>query len=361
MIPINVLKRRRGFTLIELLVVIAIIAILVALLLPAVQQAREAARRSECKSKLKQLGVALHNYHDVHSVFPGNEVGCVKNDGGSGADECWNGWSGIAMLLPFMDQAPLYETANFDIRWGSTVGTAPGRNRDVSTTMLVAVLCPSDPGTRQWTGDSAPTSYMLSAGPVSIWDRTSGPGPFSRSSSKSSRDFTDGMSNTILAGEGAIGVGNGQLAAGKRNSAAGDLLGAIGTGNTREWSNSPANLAMIQTYFNSCVAGAPASNQNEDDEANRWWASGAVFRGPWFNTLMPPNSGSDDGTYKTVNCDNDASTTDIRIKNASSYHVGGAHVLMADGAVNFASDNTDHGVWVGAGSINGEEDNGGLF
>lgn len=361
MVLFNILNRRRGFTLIELLVVIAIIAILVALLLPAVQQAREAARRSECKSKMKQLGVALHNYHDVHSVFPGNEVGCVKNDGGSGANECWNGWSGIAMLLPFMDQAPLFETANFDIRWGSTTGTAPNRNRDVSTTMLAALLCPSDPGARQWTGDSAPTNYMLSAGPVSTWHLPNGSGPFSRESSKRSRDFTDGMSNTILAGEGLIGVGNGQLAAAFRNSAAGDLSGAVGTGNTREWSNSPANLATIRTYYANCVAGAPSSSDGQDDEANRWWASGAVFRGPWFNTLMPPNSGSDDGKYKTVNCDNDVSATDMRLKNASSYHTGGAHVLMADGAVNFASDNTDHGVWVGAGSINGEEDNGGTF
>jgi prepilin-type processing-associated H-X9-DG protein len=75
---------------------------------------------------------------------------------------------------------------------------------------------------------------------------------------------------------------------------------------------------------------------------------------------MPPNSGTD-GTFKTVNCDDDTSVTTMDIKNASSYHTGGAHVLMADGAVTFASDNIDHAVWVGAGSIDGEEDNGGLF
>ena len=75
---------------------------------------------------------------------------------------------------------------------------------------------------------------------------------------------------------------------------------------------------------------------------------------------MPPNSGSN-GTFKTVNCDDDTSETTMDIKNASSYHVGGAHVLLADGAVTFASDTIDHGVWVGAGSIDGEEDTGGLF
>jgi prepilin-type N-terminal cleavage/methylation domain-containing protein/prepilin-type processing-associated H-X9-DG protein len=359
MAPSTFLKRRRGFTLIELLVVIAIIAILVALLLPAVQQAREAARRSECKSKLKQLGLALHNYHDVHSVFPGNEVGCVKVRN-SNANQCWNGWSGISMLLPFMDQAALFEDSNFNIYWNDNTLINGKRNRTVTTSLIVGLLCPSDPTARKWTGNSAPTSYMLSAGPVTNWARKNGPGPFSRESSKSSRDFIDGMSNTILAGEGVVGANNNRKAAGFRNSTAGSLS-ATGTGSAHEFSNSPANLTIIQNYYANCLSGAAGSAINgNDDQANRWWASGAVFRGPWFNTIMPPNSGSD-GNFKTVNCDNNTSVTDMKIKNASSYHVGGAHVLMADGAVSFASDNIDHGVWVGAGSINGEEDNGGLF
>ncbi len=94
-------KRRSAFTLIELLVVIAIIAILIALLLPAVQQAREAARRTECKNKLKQLGLAIHNYHDVHNCI----VPCSGLNGGPGGRR----QSGFAQILPFFDQAPLYE------------------------------------------------------------------------------------------------------------------------------------------------------------------------------------------------------------------------------------------------------------
>ena len=356
----SILRRRRGFTLIELLVVIAIIAILVALLLPAVQQAREAARRAECKSKMKQLGVALHNYHDVHSVFPGNEVGCVRNPGTT-ANRCWEGWSGLAMILPFVDAAGLYEEADFNTYWNRTAANNGKNNRTVSTTLLPVFLCPSDPTARKWTGNSAPTNYMLSAGPVSHWARRNGPGPFSRESSKRARDFTDGMSNTILAGEGVIGANNGQKAAGYKNSQAGNPPAAVGTGNAHYWDNNPTNLAALQTYYNNCVNGAASSNSGEDDQANRFWASGRVHWGPWFNTLMPPNAGQSDLWKGTVNCDNDPSTTDMRIKNASSYHTGGAHVLMADGAVFFASENTDHGVWVGAGSINGEEDNGGLF
>ena len=101
-----------GFTLIELLVVIAIIAILVALLLPAVQQAREAARRSSCKNNLKQLGLALHNYHDVHRVFPPAQL---RGRNSSTGIEYGNAASWGAMLLPFIEQAPLYDQMNFSI------------------------------------------------------------------------------------------------------------------------------------------------------------------------------------------------------------------------------------------------------
>lgn len=354
MTPSTFFKRRRGFTLIELLVVIAIIAILVALLLPAVQQAREAARRAECKSKMKQLGIALHNYHDVHSCLPGNEVGCVKDQNRTSTN-CWEGWSGIAMLLPFMDQNNLYEQADFNHYWNENVTGI--RNRAVANTLITALFCPSDPTSRRTHGNSGPTSYMLSAGPVSTWHVNKGPGPFSRQSSSRFRDFTDGTSNTILAGEGVIGNNRGTKAAGYRNHTAGALTAP---GGGRLFDNSPAHLTAIRTYFDNRVASAGASTHGDNDDANRFWASGRVHWGPWFNTLMPPNSGSD-GDFKTVNCDQDASVTTMDIKNASSYHVGGAHVLMADGAVFFASDNIDHGVWVGAGSMDGEEDTGGLF
>lgn len=358
MTPQTFLKRRRGFTLIELLVVIAIIAILVALLLPAVQQAREAARRAECKSKLKQLGVALHNYHDVHSVFP-SAPACVSRPQGLA---CWQGWSGIAMVLPFIDQAPLYESANFDIDWNNNTAVNGVRNRDIARTLLPGLLCPSDPTSRKWTGNSAPSSYMLSGGPTRSWNRPTGIGMFSRNSSITFRDISDGSSNTIMAGEGVIGNGSSRRSPGFRNSTAGNIPNSVGLGNNNDYYATPANLAIIQTYYSACLAGAATSTVHvQDDEANRWWAAGLNFRGPYFNTLMPPNSGSDDGLFKTVNCDNNTSTTEIRIKNASSYHTGGAHVLLADGAVFFASNNIDHGVWVGAGSIDGAEESGGVF
>ncbi|WP_417386030.1 DUF1559 domain-containing protein, partial [Gimesia sp.] len=110
------LASKRGFTLIELLVVIAIIAILIALLLPAVQQAREAARRSTCKNNMKQLGLALHNYHETHKSFPQMHVEYVRNTNYDPAGvESFLPWS--VMLLPFMDQAPLYNKINMNAAW----------------------------------------------------------------------------------------------------------------------------------------------------------------------------------------------------------------------------------------------------
>jgi prepilin-type N-terminal cleavage/methylation domain-containing protein len=341
-------SRKCGFTLIELLVVIAIIAILIALLLPAVQQAREAARRTECKNKLKQLGLALHNYHDVHRTFPGNEVGCVR-DIPSATNNCWEGWSGLAMILPYIDQAPLYNLANFNHYWDETSAPA-ANNRVVNRTFLPAFACPSDPWGRKYAVSSAPTSYALSAGPGANWAMTSqhNPGMFTRESSVRIRDILDGTTNTILAAEVQVGRDDGDTThMSYRNSNAGDLNTATGTSNARRFSASPANLAAIKAYHTACAAGVSASVNGEDDRAGRWWASGAVFRGPWFNTLMPPNT--------PVNCDNDISVTDMRLKSSSSYHTGGVQVVLADGSVRFASENIDHGIWVGLGTKAGSE------
>ena len=124
---------RRGFTLIELLVVIAIIAILVALLLPAVQQAREAARRSSCKNNMKQLGLALHNYHDVHSCFPPGSFGNANSSRATN----WR-----ASILPFIEQGPAYDQINFETGsfWGHS-GPFSG-NVVLQTLRVETYVCP---------------------------------------------------------------------------------------------------------------------------------------------------------------------------------------------------------------------------
>ena len=142
------MARRQGFTLIELLVVIAIIAVLVSLLLPAVQQAREAARRSQCKNNLKQIGLALHNYHDTHSTFPAGYYSWVTNNGSGPAwanidPDTWDaapGWGWGTMLLPFLDQAPLYNQLNLNRSCWDGVNAA-----GVITTLPV-FLCPTASG-----------------------------------------------------------------------------------------------------------------------------------------------------------------------------------------------------------------------
>ncbi|WP_339734674.1 DUF1559 domain-containing protein [uncultured Gimesia sp.] len=135
----------RGFTLIELLVVIAIIAILIALLLPAVQQAREAARRSSCKNNLKQIGLAMHNYHETHKVFP---YASTFSDA-SGAPEAYlrasstPGW--FALILPFLDQAPLYNQLNLNRPINDNSGTAPTNRTSITNQFFPVMTCPSNP------------------------------------------------------------------------------------------------------------------------------------------------------------------------------------------------------------------------
>src|SRR5262249_54798625 len=136
---------RLGFTLIELLVVIAIIAVLIALLLPAVQAAREAARRSQCANNLKQIGIALHNYHDTVGSFA---ISFWRVQDGRPTDGI-NRHSWIAMVLPFMEQTPIYNAINFSVGVAGDLagGNAYGRmNATALMTPIAILMCPSDPG-----------------------------------------------------------------------------------------------------------------------------------------------------------------------------------------------------------------------
>src|SRR5262245_24627608 len=154
--------RARGFTLIELLVVIAIIAVLIALLLPAVQAAREAARRVQCVNNLKQIGLAIHNYHDVNGSFP---MGC-----GSGMHDMPNnyiakqGWSAQAAILPQMGEVPIYNAINFN--WGCDVGGGCfPPNSTILSLKVNGYLCPSDPNNpRAGSGDNATNNYFSCLG-----------------------------------------------------------------------------------------------------------------------------------------------------------------------------------------------------
>ena len=193
---------RRAFTLIELLVVIAIIAILIALLLPAVQQAREAARRTQCKNGLKQLGLSMHNYHSTYRNFPPSMI--YADTAATGSESRW--WSWNVMLLPYMDQAPLYQ--KFDINIDGLFSPEAVVNTEFTSAILPMLQCPSDPNAGVFEDPSVPirlatTNYIGCRG-SERWPQP-GNGIFpERNVSVNFRDVTDGTSNTIMIGERVV-------------------------------------------------------------------------------------------------------------------------------------------------------------
>ena len=172
---------RRGFTLIELLVVIAIIAVLVAILLPAIQQAREAARRSQCQNNLKQFGIAMHNYHETHSTFPSGYVGFS-----SGQAAGHYGWT--VMLFPYMDQAGVYNTLN-----PQGDGIPAATSNPVFQKLYAGFRCPSDigPDVNPYFGNYSTSNYVANSYSFDFNTRTR------------LRDVLDGTTNTVLIAERA--------------------------------------------------------------------------------------------------------------------------------------------------------------
>ncbi len=203
-------RSRTGFTLIELLVVIAIIAVLIALLLPAVQQAREAARRSQCKNHLKQIGLALHNYHDPFQTLPPGWIGITS---GQPDVNGINGWSWASKLLPQLDQSPLYGAISFNSQIGSATNTVP------RATVLSVFRCPSDVIPETWTivaaSGSTPLAEVAAASYSGVFGKDeidlcdgyavgtpcSSDGTFYLNSRTRFSDVIDGLSTTIVVGE----------------------------------------------------------------------------------------------------------------------------------------------------------------
>lgn len=312
----------RAFTLIELLVVIAIIAILVALLLPAVQQAREAARRTQCKNNLKQLGLALHNYHDVAGRFPMQAVYGAWD--GAAYQPRHHTW--ISMLLPYFDQAPLYNQINFSApAWGQA---------HVTGNEMPALRCPSDTGTnRSNTRNLVFTNYAASEG-HHWWNDASRPnrGVFTNTLEASIRDVVDGTSNTVAiaevcGGSYVLNPGGG----GNRNNG-----GRPRVGNEAVFRSAFVAATFTQAVTQGRVSGSGPVYTHPDGSAISGWFQGGS---PHHYAPIFMNHGGINNHWSGAN----------------SFHEGGIQVLMTDGAVRFTSENLDWGLWRALGSVNGGE------
>jgi prepilin-type N-terminal cleavage/methylation domain-containing protein/prepilin-type processing-associated H-X9-DG protein len=353
-------RRARGFTLIELLVVIAIIAVLIALLLPAVQAAREAARRSQCVNNLKQIGLALHNYHQASDCFPSGALVIYSKTNGVNQNN-WS-FSAHARMLANIEQQALYNATNFSlaaINDGVDGNAGTYANSTVTGTRLSVFLCPSSPPPGWQFEGGAPlnvftapgNNYFASCGSTFEFSGAGLGGIFSPpngvfqydgvgGSAIRIRDVADGTSNTIAFGEWQTGDGLQSIVTIPSDIifVGGFPLGVSRPGPTMAAANDPTWMQNFQTWLNSCQAAAPKSGRtNQTSDLGRCWAFGlnATTLG---NVLLPPNP-------KYPNCSS-VSQTSNAIQNPgmwglSSFHPGGANILMCDGSVKFLKDSTN--------------------
>lgn len=333
--------KRRGFTLIELLVVIAIIAVLIALLLPAVQQAREAARRSQCRNNLKQMGLAIHNYQDNNKVFPFG-----KGPSYAGAP-VYARWSQHAMLLPYLDQVPLYKRIRFTAPpdtpgMGGVIAFMPaftspgGVNTAASTQTIPMFLCPTDstptaPGQNNYVGNQGGWLCDRSDAPGAATDVSPSEvqtGVFYYLSRVNSADVRDGLSQTAFFSERRRGNGIPDPKS--------DLFVI------------PAQTTLAATY-STCMSINPLLATPLTSKWGYSWVMGENCCAQ-YNHVAGPNTVSCAGTGFTGTMTNMAMQV-----SASSHHPGGVHVMMGDGAVHFGNDKMDLNVWRAVGSRKSRE------
>jgi len=320
---------RRGFTLIELLVVIAIIAILIALLLPAVQQAREAARRTQCKNNMKQLGLAVHNYADVTNMVPPGACIDTKvtSTGNNGS------WGVHGRILPYLEQGNLYNKIDLSLAWDNQLA--------IDGLKIPSYACPSDPRSGELRDPGAgrpklwPTNYGFNYGTWFVFNPVNGQtgdGAVAPNARHTFAQFSDGTSNTILAGE------------------------------VKAWTAYNRNGGPPSTTVPAdaaAVAAAVATGTDFKETGHTEWPDGRVHHTGMTTTLTPNTKVAYTTGGKTYDADynswqegrNGASGSPTYAAITSrSHHTGGVHAGMMDGSVKFISENLDRTVWQGLGT-----------
>ncbi len=354
-----------GFTLVELLVVIAIIGILVGLLLPAVQAAREAARRMSCGNNLKQLGIGLHNYHAAYDQFPAGASGSSRNglavppnfvDAAGDTRDPTNdrNISALVAILPFIEQQPLWEKISnpyidpvVTTRTHPAMGPSPGtdpRNYPPWGVQVNTFMCPSHPAPTANTS-RAKTNYLVCYGDSfyrigslpnidkgakrgMFMTTMDGTGRAALEGFLSFRDCLDGSANTIAMGEGCFSQNRREIKG---------LVALIG-----------GNFATTTVGINARPCAdvrdparpqylLPSITTTSLWRSDRYGHGLPIYGG--ITTVLPPNSPSCAATGGT------SSFNDTRqvVASSASYHTGGVHVMMTDGAVRFVTDNIDAG------------------
>ena len=336
-------RRRTGFTLIELLVVIAIIAVLIGLLLPAVQKVREAAARIKCTNNLKQMGLALHNYHDVYKSFPAG-----KSQSYSGSP-VYARWSIHSQLLPFIEQDNLYKSIDFT-RPPETPGMEgvinfmpayqnPGReNAAACRTAVAGFICPSDPAPlpSDWPGQN---NYYASQGVQFLCDLTESQpstiapnerpdGPLYYLSKIKLTDITDGTSNTAVFSEKRRGNGSPDP--------------------KTDMKVMPVQSTLDNAY-NTCRGLNPVTATPLTSKQGYSWVLGEMCC-TTYNHCSTPNTTSCASTGFPGNMSNMA-----MVIPPSSGHSGGVNVVLGDGSVRFMRDSVDLAAWRAMGTIRGGE------
>ena len=333
--------KRQAFTLVELLVVIAVIGILIALLLPAVQAAREAARRAECLNHLKQLGVALHNYHDVHRQFPPSTMQDAGLENGTLGE--FYAYGSLAMLMPYMEGGNLYNTMDTTqplyVPGGGSSGYAiSAANMRAAGTLVPLLLCPSDyfhsVSSDYGIAELGPVNYAACIGTgVNFGSPFNTDGIFYATSKTRAGDVTDGLSNTAAFSECRLGL--------SQENAVGPMPG----------NDVQALYAMIFGPVNDSACASPGMWNSTNNKGFLWLVG--ELRCTSYNHYYTPNQ----AIWDCIGYDPDNGYATTGWHAARSLHPDGVNLALADGAVRFVSSSIHPLIWRGLATRKGGEAN----